>query len=302
MPENEHYFFGVTKLRNEIYVLCRSPSPALNEIRVFEDRTPFRLQKEIEIKEILLPWDIVSNEKKKCLYVSDFGQKCVSKITRETNDQHKIIKWLTTDYKPRTLSVSSDGQLLMVNDSSHCLMIYGPDAEFIQSILFPSHIIYPRHAVETSIGNFVIIHNEEQEEKVMEEVKHKVRLERKKRKVGSYGRRKDVILVVSELDRDGQMVNRRFIPSNEPRQLNFNGYYLSLDSDDRVFMTDRESGRVILLASDLKWNRILCPTKEENEATRIREPFRLCYDKEMKQLIVGGYDRTDVNVYTLIRY
>ena len=139
------YVRGVTKLRNEIYVLCRSISSSSSNhvIRVFEDRIPFRLQKTIEIKEIKYPRDIGSSEKGNCLYVSDYDEKCVWKITRETDDQHKIIKWLTTDYQPYTLSVSSDGQLLMVNHSSSILMIYGSDAELIRSIQLPRDIKRP---------------------------------------------------------------------------------------------------------------------------------------------------------------
>src|SRR6218665_2576260 len=116
---------GITKLRNEIYVLC----PLDRLIRLYEDRYPFRLKKDMEIEETKFPFHIVSSEKENCLYVSDIREKCVWKITRETDDQHKIIKWLTTDYKPWTLSVSSDNELLMINDSSHSLMIYGSDAE-----------------------------------------------------------------------------------------------------------------------------------------------------------------------------
>ena len=98
---------GVTKLRNEIYVLCRCESLSLayqNAIRVFEDRNSFRPRKKIEIAEIRYPVDIGSSEKEDCLYVSDDGEKCVWKITKPTDDQNKITKWLTTDYEPFTRS------------------------------------------------------------------------------------------------------------------------------------------------------------------------------------------------------
>lgn len=157
MPEEKYYLHGVTKLRNKIYLLCLLRH-GVDVIRVLEDRPPFRLKKEIEIKEISLPWDITSSEKESCLYISDHSENCVWKFARESDDQHKIIKWLTTDYHPRILSVSSDGQLLMINYSSHALMIYGSDAELLRSIPLPREIKYPDHAAETPIGNFVIIH------------------------------------------------------------------------------------------------------------------------------------------------
>ena len=317
---NQH-LLGLTKLQNDIYILCQSFSSAPTVILIFEDQHPFRLQKKIEIKEIKYPFDIGSSEKEHCLYICDYRGKCVWKITRETDDQYRIIKWLTTNYKPRTLSVSSDGQLLMLNYLSYSLMIYGSDAALIQSIPLPRDIACPRHAVETTIGNFIIIYDEEKknavemametaeneehvedkidddddEEELMGEVKQRECLLEKGGRRVSCGKRWKV--VVSELSRVGQIVVRRFIPSNEAHQLNLYGY-LSLDSDDRVFVADKENARVILLDSDLNLNRTLSPTSE-GKNTRIRGPWRLCYDKDMKQLIIGDFQ--GFQVYTLSR-
>src|SRR6218665_1235339 len=155
MPENVQ-IWGVTKLRNEIYILLEARDGVLSRIRGFNDRYPFRLQTEIKAEEINGQSDIGSSENENCLYVSEFVERCVWKITRETDDTHKIIKWLTTDYKPWRLSVSRDGELLLINDLSPHLMIYGSDAELIRSIPLPGDIHKPWHAVETSIGNFII--------------------------------------------------------------------------------------------------------------------------------------------------
>jgi len=283
LTENEG-IWGVTKLRNEIYVLFDTGySPDVFRIRVFEDRYPFHLQTKIKGEEIRDSTDIVSSEKENCLYFSDTETKCVFKLTREKDDQHKIIKWLTTDYRPETMSVSRDGELLMINRLSHSLMIYGSDAELIRSIPLTRYIKDLYHAVETSIGNFIIMNRQETEKD-----KHKHWSEIRK-DVSNRG------YDVSELTRDGQMVIRRFIPSIKTQQLAHN-CYLSIDSDDRVFVADPVNDRVILLDSDLKWNRILCPTGEEKEEQR-----RLFYDEEMKQLIVGGgfSHNSQVNVYTL---
>src|SRR6218665_3632639 len=154
---------GITKLRNEIYLLCHQS----HLIRVYEDRYPFRLKKGMGIEEIKFPAYIVPSEKENCLYVNDSIGNCVWKITRQTDDQHKIIEWLTTDYSPWTISGPRDGELLMINRSSHSLMIYGSDADLIRSIPLTRDINYPYHAVETSIGNFIIIdrHHKMQGEK-----------------------------------------------------------------------------------------------------------------------------------------
>src|SRR6218665_3232955 len=84
VSEPEYLISGLTKLRNEIYVLCESFSPRLpHVIRVFEDRHPFSLQKQISIKEIKRPFDIASNVTENLLYISDNSQQCVWKITIE---------------------------------------------------------------------------------------------------------------------------------------------------------------------------------------------------------------------------
>src|SRR6218665_3182680 len=243
---------GATKLRNEIYVLC--PLFSSPVIYVFEDQSPSSYQRNIEIRDIKFAFDIGSSEKDNCLYVSDTCENCIWKIARETNDQHKITKWLTTDYKPTTLSVNSDGQLLMVKVSSSILMIFGSDAELLHSIQLSSDINLPRHAVETSTGNFIILHQSVKEED--------------KREIGSRERNTVRSWVISEVTRDGQMIIRRFIPSNETQTLKFPNY-LSLDSDDRVFVADKMDGRVILLESNFKWNKLIFPKKKKKTITRI---------------------------------
>jgi len=285
---------GVTKLRNEIYVLCRSSPSSYPRVIfcVFEDRSPFLLIKKIKAYEIKSPEDMASCERENCLYVSDssVANKCIWKIRRKTGGTFEIIRWLKTDYQPFTLSLSSfNGQLLVIGywDSWPILRIYGSDATY-RSIQLPKDVERPRHAVETSTGNFIIIH----------------RWTEKAVKLDSGLNGKQMRMwVVSEITRDRQMVIRRFIPSNETQILK-NPLHLSLDSEDNVFVADSDNNRVILLDSDLTWNRILCPMKEEEE-TKILSPWRLCYDEDKKQLIVGGFlslgEGVGPSIYTLRR-
>ena len=279
--QGNEYLCGITKLQKEIYLLCQAV-PRKNVIRVFKDQSPFLPQKEIELKDVKAPYDIGSSVMKNCLYICDNKERCVWKTTKETNDQHNTIKWLTTDYQPVTLSVSSDGQLVMINISAFRLMIYGSDAELIRWVRLPLDIMHPCHAVETSMGNFVVIHPEENV-------------------TGNIGRIGPLDMVFTELNRDGHTVMRRSVSLYEPRQQVFLDFCHSLDSDDRVFVADTENDSVILLDSDLKWNRILCSIKEEKKDGRKRWPRRLCYDEEIKQLIVGRPFGDGVNVYSLSR-
>lgn len=289
------HVYGTTKLRNEIYVLCRCHAPVSHMIYVFEDRNPFRLRKKIEINQIKSPEDIVSSEKENCLYVSDSAKRYVWKVTREIHSQISILlgidhmpgttehyyRPLTTDYYPPTLSVSSNNQLLVFSQSSPFLMMYNLDGKLTRRIELPRYMEHPLHAVETSKGNIFIVHRW---------------IKTKEESVSNWKE-----WVLSELGRDGQII-RHFIPSNTTQWLT-NPCYLALDSDDRLFVADKGNGRVVLFDSDLEWNRIICPTKRETErkCATIREPWRLCYDKKEKQLIVGGDFCLGeaVNVYTV---
>ena len=135
--------------------------------------------------------------------------------------------------------------------------------------------------METSIGSFIVLHRYLNVKTVESEAS---------------GGNEKWLKVISEVTRDGQMVIRRFIPSNDIQKLNDPDYFL-LDSDDRVFVADTRNDRVILVDSDLKCNRNICPTNETKES-RITLPFRLCYDDEMKQLIISGSLGNGANVYT----
>lgn len=277
--------YGVAKLRNEIYVLCQST--AGNVIRVFEDQTPFSLQRKIELKEIKSPHDIGSGERENCLYISDLELKCVWKITRETDDKHTIIKWLVTDYQPLTLSVSNDGQLLVINHSSSMLMLYESDARLSKSIQLPRNIEKPCHALKTSSGNFIVLHEWTQTEEEEDN--------------GSHARPRTDRRSISELTEDGQNIIRTFSPLNETITITC-PFYISLDSDDRVFVADGWNHRVILLDYDLTlWNRIHLP-KYDKTPSWSSYPWRVCYDEEKRQLVIGELDVLGrVNVYTLTR-
>jgi len=314
---------GVAKLGNEIYVLSEEPDSGLYErdvsspthhaslpppvMFVFEDQNPYRFQTKFEMTEInrLEKADhfylnyIESNEKENCIYVvSCYEANCIWKITRETGDQHRIIKWLTTDFNPRNLSVTNDGHLLLIYES--VLMIYGPDTKLIRTIDLPKEIENVCLAVKTPIGNFIIIHdlNERkpiEEEETMDELvfdmDFKIDLEERAPSVSE----RLSELCISEVTNDGRTVRRS---SNDTHSL-YDPVCLSHDSDNRVFVVDKGTGnaRVILLDSDLNWSRIIYPAAEDDDDQAITSLWRLCFDEEKKQLIEGKYN--GINIYKL---
>lgn len=261
---------GVTKLQNTILVISRAPETV---IQVFKDQNPFCLQKTIEQSEILWPEDIVSSEKQGCVYISDKESKCIWKIRSKTDHHYEVTNWCNAGF-PFTMSVSSDGQLAMVRSDylRPVLEIHNSDATLLCSINLPRYIQNPRHAVETSTGSFVILHD-------WTSISKKVKL------------------CISELTRSG-WVFHHFVPQNDEQQLGV-PYQLALDSDDRVLVADHWNYRMILLNSDLTWNQT-CLMKHKNDEKQ--RPRRMHYDEMKKQLIVAGnvsLQKGGVNVYAL---
>lgn len=260
--EDEEFVVGVAKLRKEFYVLCGSVS-SQSLIRVFQVTAPFRLEEKIELKTVKFPEDIVSSENSNCLYIIDTWKQCIWKLIRASEYTYTVTNWLSTDIDwSYILSMSRDGDLLIVRGCGPLsrLEIYGTDANLRLSISLPPEIEFPQHAVETSTGNFVIMHER------LDEVEgcSRSRLE--------WG--------IWEVSRNGKMVVRSFIPQVTGQQLD-SPRYLLIASGDRVCVADAANGRVILLDSDLRWKRILIGDLRYL-------PVRITYDEAKKQLVVTG--------------
>jgi len=249
---------GLTKLRSEIYILCRTVASE-TVFRVFHDLYPFKFQKEINVESVTFPEDVISSKKENCLYVIDTGSHCIWKIIRELDDTYQVKKWLSIDIDWSTvLSVTRDENLLIVRGSGPLsrLEIYGKNATRLLSIRLPPDIQFPQQAVETSTGNFIILHE----------------------RVDETGASATYNWLLWEVTRDGKNVNRRYIPQNVEQELN-TPRHLSIDLDDRVLVADTRKGRLLLLDCGLRWNRI--PIHKRNHP-----PLRLCYDEAQMQLIV----------------
>lgn len=232
-----------------------------NSIQVYKDRDPFPPDGEIHIEEIQNPEDIASSAKTKCLYVSDMHDKCIWEITL---DDHQVTKWLSNIDWPFTLSVSSDGYLLLLRDmhaqqrNVGLLEIYGTEARLIRSLPLPPAIQRPLHAIQKPNGQFAIVH------RLMD------------RQSGQW--------VISHLTSAGQLIGH-FIPKAE--SLLDWPFHMALDSeDDRLFVADYWNHRVILCDSFSGSETILKET--------INRPLRLYYDVKKKQLIVANAGRLDI--------
>lgn len=219
--------------------------------------------KKVECKDIRNCRDIVPSEKLNCLFVSDTWNRCILKVTV---GDYRVTQWLSKVGESFTLSMSSDGHLLVLRDSqpSSKLEIYGLDAKLIRSATLCPDIASPVHVTQILSEQFVVIH----------------RL--KDANSGPW--------VVSQISSDG-MVTHQFNPREEsglalcPRDL-------SVDSDNqRLFVVDSESENVV----ELELNSLRCIgillTKEQ---TAISNPQRLYYDVCKKMLIIGHSNKLDI--------
>ena len=132
-----------------------------------------------------------------------------------TTGEHRLTKWLTNIFYIDTLTMSTEGHLLVLRRSEsstqNSLEIYSLNATLIRRLHLPQVVKDSCHVVQTSEGNFLLLHrlNNELGEPV----------------------------VISKLTNDGQLIHR-FIPRNKSDELVM-PYYLSLDSDNnRLFVAD----------------------------------------------------------------
>lgn len=256
---------GITKLQNKIYVLygVNDSHRYINTIDIIEDQPPFQLVKKVECKDIRNCRDIVSTDKLNCLFVSDTWNRCILKVSV---DDYRVTRWLSKVGESFTLSVSSDGHLLVLRDGqpSSKLEIYGLDAKLIRSVILSTDIVCPVHVTQIQSEQFFVIH----------------RL--RDANSGSW--------VVSQISSDGMITNQ--FNAKKESGLTLCSCDMSVDSDNqRLFVADSESQNVVELdLNSLRYIGILLA--KEQKATS--NPHRLYYDVCKKMLIIGHSNSLEI--------
>jgi len=165
------------------------------------------------------------------------------------------------------LSVTSCGNVLLIDGLSSTLYIYGPDAQLVHAIRLPSDMRHPRHAVETTTGNFVICH----------------------------GWKDDLLNRVCEVTKDGRVIRSYsgdpVVGGGTHVQLN-TPLHVAIDAEGRVYVADCFNARVVVLHSSLSLLRVIQTSDEQVGGGR---PWSICYSPDSRQLIVGlACGRVDV--------
>lgn len=145
-------FFGLTRMKDHIYILCKKDSTSIQSIRVHTDTTPVDLLMLIHIEEILNAWELAHSVKSKCVYVSDLALRCLWKVSAY---DHRVKKWLSNLPHYFVFTVDSEDQLVVLQYDA--LEIYGSDGILIQTIPLSSAISDPIRVLPKPNGQFIIV-------------------------------------------------------------------------------------------------------------------------------------------------
>lgn len=239
---------GVAKLHGNIYILCKNPS----SIVIHRDESPFDCTGEVSLEDLVAPYDLASSINSSCLYLTDCSSNCVYKMT---SPSHEVSRWLGEIGYPHTLSVTSseDQVLLLRYESPSRLEIYGPDAVQVRCIKLPDEIEYPKHAVGTSGGNYIISGKAKGSE--------------------TWG--------VFEMNVDGEILHRLTQGSHLTES-----YHLAIDLADRVIVADCWNNRLLIIDADLSRSEELLPKNSKG----LKWPWRLHYVASDNQVLVLQHD------------
>lgn len=239
---------GVAKLHGSIYILCKNPS----SIVIHRDESPFDRTGEVSLEDVEAPYDLASSTKSSCLYLTDCKGNRVHKMTLPSQE---VSRWGPEIGYPHTLSVTSpeDQVLLLMYESPSRLEIYGPDAKQVRCINLPDEIEYPKHAVGTSGGNYVISGKVKGSE--------------------AWG--------VFEMNVDGKILHR-LTQANHLTE----SYHLAIDSADRLIVADCWNNRLAIIDAKLSRCEELLPKNSKG----LKWPWRLHYVASDNQVLVLEHD------------
>jgi len=235
---------GLAQVHDVVYIVCDRPSAILR----FNATTHQRLA-DIDVKELIEPWDIAACEQTSQLYVADWEVR----IWRVSADGADIKRWLprspSNTFKPHKLSVTST-RLLVTSQANKQLIQFDARGDELRRVQLPDNM-EPWHAIESPTGTFIVSHINKQLKQ------HEV----------------------SEVDTDGEVL-RQFVGSRLPSL----GWpqHVAVDSRGNIFVADTYSRHILLLDPQLTLRRCI-----DEHQLKYQEPSRLCCREQSGQLLVG---------------
>lgn len=262
---------AVAMLDSKIYILRQKPSCFL----VFDEHDLSKPSSEIPLTLLTDPVDVVASQKSACLYITDKGNSAVWKFTPTDNN---VTSWLQNIGSPYTLSVTSDGRVIRVEQGqpSH-LDVYAADAQRINHIQLPDIAKVPHHAVETSAGTYVISYGESNGKNGVCEITRDGSV------VGVF----DTLLeAVEGIDPN---VNNFLKETFAERKLVYCPRYLAVNEHGEIYATDPDNGGLMVFDSRLKLEAVIEKDlfiKPVNvHCLKNMRKFLMVYCKEEQQIV-----------------
>src|SRR6218665_1449593 len=242
---------GVTILHKLMYVLHHS----LNVISVYEITSHFKLKDEIKMDGLGEPCDMAACPLNGCLYITDSKNNCVWRL--QASDA-KITKWMANIYEPFTISVCSNGNVLMVQQ--------------------------PNTVVEYNVEGFIVEKCKVGYLPKIEDIQHAVENEQR-HFIVSHGGVRDKVHAVCEVSKDGGLLRSYGSNPSDGAQQMRSPRHVAVDDQDRVYVVDASNDRVLQL--DKKFHTVL-----RLPCTAGSQPLRLAINNG--KILIGNHPAVDI--------
>jgi len=206
----------VTSLADEVYLLREKER---DQVEVY-DVINYRLQRRLTVPNVRWLPDMTSCEHYRCVYIAD---GVLGTYIHRLDVQGAATQWDVND-TPMSLSVNAAHNVLVTCPLVRKIKEFSSHGDLLRELTLPDDVIYPRHAIQTRNGEFVVCH-------------------------GGY----DAVRRVCKISADG----RDIIKSHGGRPGPYIGQYqwpihLAVDNNEFVFVADMVNGRVTLLSPDVR--------------------------------------------------
>jgi len=237
---------GVTSLGDDVFFVRYKSQ---QRIEVYDANT-FTLQRHITVPGLDgNSYGLVACPKNHCLYASDYDNHSIHRV--DLSGSNAVMKWSVPRW-PRGLSVNSEHNLLVMSADGRKLQIFTTHGTLLRDIQLPADIEYPWHAVQLSIGQFLVCHWGSL---------HRVCL------VGVDG-----AVVRSYGGQEGSQLTQM----NGPRGL-------AVDREGRVLVADWVNNRLLVIDQSLSSAHEMSVSVDGG----LRYPFSLWYDQSRRRLYIG---------------
>ena len=146
--------YGMAVRDKKLYVLRRTQA---EQICVY-DTKDYKLQNTITVAGLAPNSynDLTECKAKKCLFISDYGAKCICKI----DAKGEVSKFTDVPYEPKGLSITPEGNLLVTCNPNKLVEINANTGEKVCEVELKLEINWPKHAVKRKDGQYVVCHAE----------------------------------------------------------------------------------------------------------------------------------------------